>query len=97
MGNRQDDDEKTRSDPKPFPADLLLEATLQRGQQPMHSSSRRGGKKPVAKGDRRRPDAPFGKTHKLNSGRCAVLDKPGFGLRSPPLSYGLHMPPDQQF
>ena len=43
MGDRKNDDEKTRSDPEPFPADLLLEATPERGQQPMHSSSRRGG------------------------------------------------------
>jgi len=43
-GDRKDDDEETRDDPKPFPADLLLEATPERGQQPMHSSSRRGGK-----------------------------------------------------
>ena len=43
MGDRKNDDEETRSDPQPFPADLLLEATPERGQQPMHSSSRRGG------------------------------------------------------
>ncbi len=42
MGDRKTDDEETRSDPQPFPADLLLEATPERGQQPMHSSSRRG-------------------------------------------------------
>ena len=40
--DRKDNDEETRSDPQPFPADLLLEATPERGQQPMHSSSRRG-------------------------------------------------------
>ena len=36
-------------------------------------------------------------THKLNPGRCAALDKHAFWLRSPPLSYALHMSPDQRF
>jgi hypothetical protein len=43
-GDGKDDDENARSDAEPLPADLFLEATLERGQQPMHSSSRRGGK-----------------------------------------------------
>ena len=41
--DRKDDDEEARGDSKPLPADPFLEATPQRGQQSMHSSSRRGG------------------------------------------------------
>ncbi len=40
--DREGDDEETGGDSKPFPADPFLEATPQRGQQSMHSSSRRG-------------------------------------------------------
>ena len=40
--DRKGDDEKARSDPEPFPADPFLEATPERGQQSMHSSSRQG-------------------------------------------------------
>jgi hypothetical protein len=43
--DRESDNDKARSDPEPFPADPFLEATPQRGQQSMHSSSRRGGNK----------------------------------------------------
>jgi hypothetical protein len=89
--DRKHNNEETRSDPEPFPADLLLEATPKRGQQPMHSSSRQGGNKNLsqATGDGR--NAPCAKTHKPKSRPCAVLDNPSFCLRSPPLSYTLHM------
>ena len=38
--DRESDDDEARNDTKPFPADPFLEAALQRGQQPLHSSSR---------------------------------------------------------
>ena len=38
----KDDDENARGDSEPFPADPFREAAPQRGQQPMHSSSRQG-------------------------------------------------------
>src|ERR1700737_4259178 len=41
--DRKSDDEETRRDSEPFPADPFLEATPKRGQQSVHSSSRRGG------------------------------------------------------
>jgi hypothetical protein len=41
--DRESDNDKARSDSEPFPADPFLEATPQRGQQSMHSSSRWGG------------------------------------------------------
>jgi hypothetical protein len=43
--DRKDDNEKTSGDTEPLPANPFLEATPQRGQQSMHSSSRRGGNK----------------------------------------------------
>ncbi len=43
-GDGEGDDDEARGDSEPFPADPFLEATPQRGQQSMHSSSRRGGK-----------------------------------------------------
>ncbi|MGY4420352.1 hypothetical protein ACVWY2_002777 [Bradyrhizobium sp. JR6.1] len=51
--DRERDDEHARSDPEPFPADLFLEATPKRGQQPKHSSSRQGQFQwdPVTDGD----------------------------------------------
>src|SRR6266404_5471278 len=42
---REGDNEEAYGDPQPLPADPFLEATLQRGQQSIHSSSRRGGNK----------------------------------------------------
>jgi hypothetical protein len=50
--NRESDNEEAYGDPQPLPADPFLEATPQRGQQPMHSSSRQGEKirKPVQTG-----------------------------------------------
>ncbi len=41
--DREGDDEKARGDPEPFPADPFFETTPKRGQQSVHSSSRRGG------------------------------------------------------
>ena len=41
--DRKADDQDARDDADPFPADISLEATPQRAQQSMHSSSRRGG------------------------------------------------------
>ena len=43
--NREGDDEEAYGNPQPLPADPFLEATPQRGQQSMHSSSRQGGNK----------------------------------------------------
>src|SRR5260370_40185087 len=43
--DRKSDDENARRDSEPFPADPFLEATPKRGQQTVHSSSRRGGEK----------------------------------------------------
>src|SRR4051812_29031998 len=52
-GDGEGDDEEARGDSEPFPADPLLEATPQRGQLSMHSSSRWGGNtaRPAAIGD----------------------------------------------
>ena len=41
--DRKGDDDEARGDPEPFPADPFLEATPERGQQSIHSSSRQGG------------------------------------------------------
>ena len=41
--DREGDDQEARGDPEPSPADPFLEATPERGQQSMHSSSRQGG------------------------------------------------------
>ncbi|MGY4357999.1 hypothetical protein ACVW0J_004492 [Bradyrhizobium sp. i1.7.7] len=43
-GDREGDDEDARSNTEPSPADPSLEAALQRGQQSVHSSSRRGAR-----------------------------------------------------
>ena len=41
--DRKGDDKEARRDSQPFPADPSLEATPERGQQSVHSSSRQGG------------------------------------------------------
>jgi hypothetical protein len=97
--DRKGDDQQARNDSEPFPADLFLEATPERGQQPMHSSSRRDGNiSETRHGDGgRRSNAPCAKTHTAKPGRCAVLDNPSFRLRWPPLSYAVHMLPRCRF
>ncbi|MFK4710882.1 hypothetical protein ABIF56_001584 [Bradyrhizobium elkanii] len=59
--DRERDDQHTRGDPEPFPADLFLETTPKRGQQPKHSSSRRGGN---FSGTRSRTATGDGQTHR---------------------------------
>jgi hypothetical protein len=64
--DREGDNEEARRDSQPFPADPFLEATPQRGQQSVHSSSRQGAIscKPNSKAidGKRRPIALLAKT-----------------------------------
>ena len=48
------DDQNACGNADPFPADIFLEAALERGQQSMHSSSRRGGDSLEADCERKR-------------------------------------------
>ena len=96
-GDGEGDDEEARGDSEPFPADPFLEATPQRGQQSMHSSSRRGGNQLrsllAAIDDSRCAIARSAKTHKAKTPRCAVLDKAWPStLPSGPLSHSIYMP-----
>jgi hypothetical protein len=43
--DRKGDDEEARGNSEPFPTNPFLEATPERGQQSVHSSSRQGGNK----------------------------------------------------
>ena len=73
-------DKQARQDAEAFPADPFREATPQRSQQSVHSSSRQGGYKLQAfSSDRggRPPIAPPAMIHKAKTPRCAVLDKAG--------------------
>src|ERR1019366_10822878 len=99
--DREGDNEEARSDPEPFPADPSLEATPKRGQQSVHSSSRQGGNKLEAilkrSMEKQRPIAPYAKTHRAKTSRCAVLDNASFGLWSERLSHAVHMPLPTRF
>jgi hypothetical protein len=91
MRNRERNDEDAQGNAEPLPADLVLEAALERGQQSIHSSSRRGRqRKGPSRDDGQRQIKPLAKTHKAKTGPCAVLDKPGFWPSALTLSYCVH-------